>query len=173
MEPRHIQFIAPPAHLQAIGLVAACSSKVEWLVEETIWQLANIEDSLDAHILTAELSLRARFDALLALAELKIRNSPQEERLQIIQKRMVSGYKGQPSLSSERNKIIHAYWSAGDEPTAFASNIKARGKLNFDIRAMSEPEIRRIAEKLFSVAIEIDEIQRELTDLGFHQPGTA
>jgi hypothetical protein len=139
--------IASPNHLQAIGLVATYWSKMEWLTEELIWRLSGLDDSLTGHALTAELGVRTRFDVLLTLAGLKIRKTEQESRLKAIQKRVISGYEGQPSLSSERNRIIHAYWSDAGGQSAFASKIKARGKLSFDLRTMTASEIYDVAQK--------------------------
>ncbi len=170
MEPQHIQFIAPPGHLQAIGLIATCWSKLEWLVEEVIWQLGGLDDSFSAHILTAELGIRTRFDTMLALADYKINDTPQEAELQQIQKRVVSGLHGKPSLSSERNRVIHAYWSAGEGPLAFSSSIKARGKLRFDIKMMSESELLDIAKSVFAEVIRLDQIQEDLAAMGFTHP---
>lgn len=173
MKPEQIQFIAPPGHLQEIGLVTTCWSKLEWLIEELVWQLAGIDDSLVAWTLTAETGIRMQFQTLLALAGLKISGSAQETHLKEIEKRVMSGYKGEISLRAERNTIVHAYWSAGDPPAAFLSSVKARGRLNFDIRMMRDTEIHQIAEKIFAVVSELDEIQNELTSMGYLHPHDA
>jgi hypothetical protein len=170
MRPDEINFLAPPGHLQAIGLVAASWSKLEWLVEELIWQLAGIMDSLWGRAITSDLGIRARFDALLSLADVRIPDTEEEKKLQALQKRIVSGVGGKPSLSSLRNKVIHAYWSDLDGPRAFATNVSARGKLKFDIRPMEESEIRGIAEAIFLTVIELDRIQNELRAAGFRDP---
>ncbi|MCZ6861360.1 MAG: hypothetical protein O7I42_13980 [Alphaproteobacteria bacterium] len=156
MQPEHIKFIASPGHLQAIGLVTTCWSKFEWLVEELIWRLARIENGLVGHVLTAELGIQTRLNVLLSLADITIRDSEQETRLRTIQKRVVSGYMGKPSIASERNRIVHAYWSASDDKLAFASNVKAKGRLSFDIKNMKVTDLNNTAQRIFSVAIELD-----------------
>ena len=69
--------------------------------------------------------------------------------------------------------MIHAFWSEGDEPSVFASNIKARSKLNFDIRHMSGAEINRIANDIFTVVIELAGLATELSKMGYHHPHDA
>jgi hypothetical protein len=136
-------------HLQAIGAVVAYWSLLERIVEECLLNAARLDDDANAQALTAHMSIEQRLDALLSLVEASAIAAPLKNGLQQIDTSIRVGPQNKPSLKTERNEIVHSYWTAASKRGgALATTVRARGKLKLSITKKTPTEIEAVAIRI-------------------------
>ncbi len=152
--------------LEGIGLVVVSWSALETAVEELVWILAGFNNFIPAHIITAEMKINQRLDAVLALAQGLVPHSSETyKRLVELNRSIRDDIGGVKSLQSKRNRVVHAFWGGmGDNEVAFTAHIKARRKLDFDIRPMRRDDLLAIASDISAATERARELAVELRE---------
>ena len=109
------------------------------------------------HALTAEMMMRQRLDALLALVSVRVKDEARKAEIKRINKIIQSGYEGEESLSGRRNRVVHAFWWGLPTGQAIHMNIKARGKVSYDFGTMSPSDILAVAERTVEITDELEQ----------------
>jgi hypothetical protein len=152
--------VAPKEILEAIGLVVTYWSRLEMAVEDTIHLVGKLDVGLLARCITADMGLPQRLDTILALSKLVLRFDPTlQAELKGIIKDIRDGRDGEPSLQTQRNRIVHAYYARmGDSPRVSSASIRTRGgKLKFDVRPRDRAEMIEVAGKIAAMVERVDD----------------
>ena len=137
-------------HLKAIGMVTIEWSMLEYMMERTIWTLANVHPSKGA-CFTTKLSTRPAISVLKSLAgEYFGKDSDNHKKL--IKLANDIGLR-----ADERNSIAHAKWFLSDitDDTIGKTNISANNSLNPDTKHLSPEDIKSIAIKIYETGLDV------------------
>jgi hypothetical protein len=150
-------------HLRAIGLIAAEWSVLEITLEAVLMHFF-ADDWERGRILTVEMSNTARINAILSLAQLErdsVQPMPFElHRItadQFEQLRMLCSKFD--SLRSQRNSVIHAYWTDPEtrEEGAKYLRVTARRQLKVSTNSFSALQLDALAAEIAQLRNEIHE----------------
>ena len=120
----------PEDYLKAIGSATATLSTYEFLLEQLIWKLLELDVTTGyGESLTTHMGFRQKIHVIGTLCEQQHLNSDINQVNFIIAKKLLSKA---DEISVERNKIIHGIW--GNDPDTGATylmNLSAYGKFKF------------------------------------------
>ncbi|HEV3159070.1 MAG TPA: hypothetical protein VGZ89_03675 [Xanthobacteraceae bacterium] len=149
----------PDPHLRGIGLVALAWSYMEGALERVIWRLSRLND-MRGRAFTTHMSLPARLDTLLALANHEFPKEKQTDRLKGIKEHILK------TLSPKRNEIVHSRVIKFDEiEVAFLTHYKARGKIVTSVQQIDSHEYDSTAREILTTANELRGLLADYYDL--------
>ena len=132
----------PGEHLRGIGIVALAWSFLEGATERLIWRLARLTDKR-GQAFTTHMSMPARLDALLALANHEFPDEKPTPRLKEITEHI------RKTLAPNRNEIVHSRVIKFDSlDFAFRTHYKARGKIVRSVQQIDATEYDNTAREI-------------------------
>lgn len=137
----------PDDILQRIGLIIACSTQTENLVEGAIQDLLSLQ-TVAAKILTTHMSMQVRLGVLRSAAEMQWRDDPATlSEFETVLQRI-------DAAIGERNRIAHVTWQRDPEDdTVFTSKIRARKALKVDLEPVTAQALDAIALEVYSAGL--------------------
>jgi hypothetical protein len=124
-------------YVSRIGRVAAGWARLEYLTNEIIWHLANVEYEFGACITAQIMSPSNRVRALISLVRLR---GGKEPLLAELNKFSVAA----DGLARRRNRVVHDPWLIGPDQT-HRVEITADKRLTFEAKETTLAEIEAIA----------------------------
>ena len=159
----------PPEHAKAIGYVAAYSSLLESVAQESIWRLLGINEKAGRAV-TSELMLSGIMNMLLTVAQEKIDDENLIGELKAFHKKTLdkdASREDRESLNKRRNRVIHCQWRVGlvdaliggmgERETRTATNYRARGRVTSDFKSMWDHDISDIAASFAHMTALLDD----------------
>jgi len=138
----------PPEVLQAIGLITACSAQNEYVVKQGIGGCVGVDiEFTDA--VTTHMSSPHRDDVLRAVAEIKIDDLDDLDRLDVLLDDVKKGF-------LRRNEYVHHTWCRDpDTDDCFTANITARGSVEVELVPRRVSKILEDATFIYLAGIEL------------------
>lgn len=138
----------PDEILAAIGLISTCSAQTESVVEAGISACLDIDFEFGAAI-TTHMNAPQRDNVLRAVAEIKIDNLDDLDKLDRLLDQINAAF-------AKRNAYVHRGWC--QHPTngkVYTVKTSARGRVETDLVAMDLKEIRRDAQFIYQVGMDL------------------
>lgn len=124
----------------AIGMIAVSWAQLEDMVSLCISRLLGT-DHTDFLPIASNMQVKARFDALKAIANLRL---PADEA-----KALIARCDEALELGRERNKILHGSWIQGEtDDVAIRLNYRAHGRISANAPVISAREIAEISDRI-------------------------
>ncbi|GEM_PF-3177577 len=143
----------------AIGMIAVSWAQLEDMVSLCISRLLGT-DHTDFLPIASNMQVKARFDALKAIAGLRL---PANEA-----KLLVTHCDEALELGRERNKILHGSWIQGEtDDVAIRLNYRAHGRISADAPVISAREIAEISDR---ITLLTEALAQTLQRLGLFDP---
>jgi hypothetical protein len=142
-------------HLAAIGLVAARWSQLELIIDlkSILFARVSVETGI---CFTAQISGVARkFDAFISLAKLKGADESSCKKLKKFHEKVTA-------VAERRNRIVHDVWDFDNPLVPNRLEATARKQLRFMKIEHSTGDVLRVAEDIYKVMTEFEEITAEL-----------
>ena len=150
-------------HLEAIGCVSVQWSLLELVIEDCILDAASLPQPHFGRNLTAHMGVTQRLDSLLSLVNARLANTTLEKQVLDINKRIRRSFEGNPSLQTQRNRVIHSYWEQGTESdVAVALSFRAYSKLKINFMHMRPEDILGTADQIRLVVQDLGDWQDRL-----------
>jgi hypothetical protein len=106
------------------------------------------------------MGINQRLDALISLVHSSMAESPLEVELQKINKEIRVRRGEIPSIQTQRNEVVHAYWQRGIMPErAIFLRFSAKGRLKVMYEFKTAGEIDAIAERIAQIVEKLDSWQ--------------
>jgi len=155
-DPRNL----PSDFLQTIGLIIACSTQTENLVEDAIADLLSLKVA-PAKILTTHMSMQVRTGVLRSAAEWRWTDEETLAQFEVVVRRIEAAI-------NDRNRIAHLTWQRDPETgQVLTSKIRARKGLKIDLEPVTVAALHAIAIEVYEAGIDLI---RFLGLRGIHSP---
>jgi hypothetical protein len=123
-------------HVKAIGRVAVIWAQFEFFVNETIWELADLERKIGACITAQMIGPAPRFKAMAALMHQRAVGKDLIDEMNVLSGRA-------QQQSDKRNRIVHDPWSISGEGVVQRLLVKADRKLEFEFITDTPDELNK------------------------------
>jgi hypothetical protein len=145
------------AHMRALGDICAIWADLEYRVNQTIWQLANVEMSSGACITAQIAQPVARYKALIALVHLRGGDPDLLTALNKFSRKA-------EALGRQRNRFVHDVWSAKRDGTIERLNVTADRELQFGQVSTPIEDLQRLRQKIFTALHEYGALHERIED---------
>ena len=145
-------------YCKLVGLIAGLSALNEFVIDETIWELANVEVSVGACLTAQMIGAGPRCKALMALVHYRDPNCSLLGELKRHGKQMMR-------LSAKRNRFVHDAVFVGTESGELLKNeITAHQRLVFEQALVKIEDLEILAKELRELGVKFIDLKHRLFD---------
>lgn len=151
-------------HAAAIARAISAWAKIEFEIDEFIWQLAQLEPNVGACLTTQFPGVVARMNALISLARQQKVNKARIGRLNKFKTLATA-------LADERNRLVHDPWLFGyNSKKLYRLHKTAREHLEYEYKVVTEAELTALEARMSGALDRLRDLRREILHAFWSSP---